>query len=78
MTEVALWLGDLGGVLIGLVVVGALILCISVSVEDAPSFSGFLRRTKVEADEPRPAREASTNESRQESGKDVRSARRSG
>lgn len=43
-------LGDLGGLLIGAVVVAALIVCIAMGVEEPPGLSGFLRRRQIKGD----------------------------
>ncbi|CCB63316.1 exported protein of unknown function [Hyphomicrobium sp. MC1] len=46
-------LADLGALMIGLVVVGALIFGVSTSAEDPSRFSGFLRHKRVKTDAPR-------------------------
>jgi hypothetical protein len=43
-------LAGLGGILIGLVAVAALIFCVSLSAEDPSGLSGFLRHKQAKAD----------------------------
>jgi len=53
MTADFLSLADLGALMIGLVVVGALVFGVSTSAEDPSRFSGFLRHKRVKTDAPR-------------------------
>lgn len=41
---------DLGGLMLGLVVVGALVFAVSTSSEDPSGFSGFLRHKRIKTD----------------------------
>lgn len=43
-------LADLGALMIGLVVVGAILFGVSTSAEDPSGFSGFLRHKRVKSD----------------------------
>lgn len=51
MTADLFSLAGLGGTLIGLVAVGALIFCVSLSAEDSSGLSGFLRRKQIKAND---------------------------
>lgn len=43
-------LADLGALMIGLVVVGALVFGVSTSAEDPSGFTGFLRQKRIKTD----------------------------